>query len=83
MDDRTRKNIEEAIDLGGKPSKVARHFGLSAWGVSKWTRALPPERVIPLCDFIGWEKTPHQLSPVIYPHPEDGLPDDLRQKKAA
>jgi len=40
--------------------------------------AVPPEWVIPCCQVVNWQKTPHQICPELYPHPDDGLPDHLR-----
>ena len=39
----------------------------------------PSEWVLPLCETVDWQVTPHELRPDLYPHPEDGLPAHLRQ----
>ena len=84
MDIDHEKNwVETAIDDAGGPSVVARHFGLKRpWAVSKWMRNLPAGRVIGLSELTNWEITPHQLAPDLYPHPNDGLPEELRNKAA-
>jgi len=72
-------NVSLAIKLLGGPSDVARRAGLkTAWGVSKWREALPADRVLWLSEETGWRFSPHELAPDRYPHPDDGLPDDLR-----
>ena len=35
---------------------------------------VPPKQVIPLCQLMKWEVTPHEIRPDIYPNPTDGLP---------
>lgn len=39
---------------------------------------IPSDWVLPLCESVYWQVTPHELRPDLYPHPEDGLPDDMR-----
>lgn len=48
---------------------------ISPQGVSKWAEAgVPSERVLPICRHIGFQVTPHELRPDLYPNPDDGLP---------
>lgn len=39
----------------------------------------PAERVIPVACATNWQITPHELRPDIYPHPQDGLPEHIRE----
>lgn len=73
-------SVAAAIESLGGPSAVARRRELkSPWSVSKWIRdGLPPEHVLWLARETDWRWTPHQLAPELYPHPDDGLPSDLR-----
>jgi DNA-binding transcriptional regulator YdaS (Cro superfamily) len=74
--------FDRAIQLaGGSYGAVARRFNLrTGFGVSKWrANGVPAERVIELCSFTDFQVTPHHLRPDIYPHPDDGLPVDLRR----
>lgn len=76
-------HIAEAFDLVGGVSAVARLFGITAWAASKWeTKGVPPNRVIDLAKATGWRKTPHQLSPDIYPNATDGMPPRRRAPRA-
>lgn len=42
----------------------------------------PSEFVIPICEAIDWQMTPHELRPDIYPNPSDGLPADQSREAA-
>ena len=75
-------HVEEAIKLAGGLSAVGRHFRITAWAVKKWITKLPPDRVIPLCELVEWQKTPHQLLPSHYPNANDGLPETMRRPVA-
>lgn len=72
-------HVKTAIELAGGLSEVARCFKIKPWAVSKWRTKVPSERVLPLCKLINWQVTPHQIDPILYPHPDDGLPDELRR----
>ncbi len=41
-------------------------------------KAIPSEWVLPLSEAVNYEKTPHELRPDLYPHPDDGLPENMR-----
>lgn len=68
-----------AIDMLGGDSAVARMLGVRPWAISKWRKALPLDRVLWLAAQTEWRKTPHQLCPALYPHPDDGLPAEKRR----
>ena len=54
--------------------------------ISNWLNRdgyVPAEWVIPCCQAVNWQVTPHQLRTDLYPHPHDGLPDHLRVGEAA
>lgn len=62
-------------------AEAARRFGAVESGVRHWVggqRPVPPDRVIPIAEATGWEVTPHELRPDLYPYPDDGLPLDRR-----
>lgn len=73
--------LDEALKRAGGPSAVIAKLGYrSTMTISQWRkRGIPAERVIPLSEMTGWEITPHMIDPSLYPHPEDGLPKDLRR----
>jgi DNA-binding transcriptional regulator YdaS (Cro superfamily) len=51
--------------------------------VWKWlnttVNGIPEKHVIKACSAVNYQVTPHELRPDIYPHPDDGLPEHLRQ----
>lgn len=55
---------------------IARLIGLPQQVVSRWANGhrVPASRVLQLCEIMGWEVTPHELRPDIYPNETDGLP---------
>lgn len=54
---------------------LAQAIGVSYQAVQRYIKdRVPAEKVIALCAADGWEVTPHQLRPDLYPHPDDGLP---------
>jgi len=57
---------------------------VSPQGVQKWLKGgLPPARVIVVAQGVGYRVTPHDLRPDIYPHPDDGLPEQARGRATA
>lgn len=61
----------------GSKARVARIAKVSHQAVSKWS-CIPAELVLDVCADYGWAVTPHELRPDLYPHPDDGLPPELR-----
>jgi hypothetical protein len=58
--------------------------GLSGEAVRKWDlQGVPDGRVRQLAEATGWQVTPHQLRPDMYPHPDDGLPLSMRASDVA
>ncbi len=63
----------------GVRMRIARARGVSHQAVNKWLKnGVPADHVIPICKMEDWLITPHELRPDIYPHPDDGLPDERR-----
>lgn len=54
-------------------SKVTQAF-VWKWLNSPSDNTPPSEWVIPICQSVYWEITPHELRPDIYPNPTDGMP---------
>ena len=77
-----KENItERAIRAVGVPSSVSRLFGFnSPQSVFNWIKnnKVPAQRVIQLCKMGGWEISPHQLRPDLYPNELDGLPNSTK-----
>lgn len=80
----TIEQNRELIKKAGGREAVGRIFSISGQAVGLWyVDGVPGERVLPLCRAVDFKVTPHQLRPDMWPHPEDGLPDHLRNKVAA
>lgn len=78
-------HFDACIKAIGSYAETARQLRLkTAWGVQKWrVEGVPHDRVIPLAALCSWAVRPHDLRPDLYPHPDDGLPEDLRGRAAA
>lgn len=72
--------LDKALKAAGGPSKAAIAMDYKSTMVfSQWrSRGIPADKVLQLARLAGWEVTPHDLSPELYPNPNDGLPDELR-----
>ena len=74
--------MTEAIALIGL-KKLAEGLGVSHQAVRKFESSrLPAERVIQVARLTGWEFTPHQLRPDLYPLPGDALLADSQRARA-
>jgi len=79
--DALRKLIEHK-NLGSQAA-VAKVVGVRQQVVGYWLKnGVPAEHVLPICGAVTFEVTPHQLRPDLYPHPDDGLPLEMRQQAA-
>lgn len=70
------KQTQEKISKAATRTRIGKHFGISSQAVGKWIYAsgVPQKRIIPLCQFLEWQVTPHEIDPEAYPNPTDGLP---------
>lgn len=78
--------LQTAQKITGLASKseIARRIGVKPQLVGYWfTKGVPPYRVIPFCAALEWSVTPHQVDPVLYPNPNDGIPVELHGNSAA
>ncbi len=70
--------MKEIIEKYGA-SKIASTIGESVQTITNWTaRGIPLGKVVLFCKAVNYEITPHELYPENYPHPQDGLPEDMR-----
>lgn len=72
--------LKKAIELVGlKP--MATSLGVSYQAVQRYLAngEIVADRVLVCAARTDWQVTPHQLRPDLYPHPQDGLPDHLRE----
>ncbi|EGG3069756.1 helix-turn-helix domain-containing protein [Salmonella enterica] len=68
-------NLKRQICLLKNQTEIAEALATKPQTVSLWLKSqVPSHRVIPLCKFLNWEITPHQIRSDIYPNPTDGLP---------
>ncbi|CAM8131835.1 helix-turn-helix domain-containing protein [Escherichia coli] len=71
MLDSTREKIRQKYTQ----AEIGRYMGVAQQTVWQWfSFGVPPKQVIPLCQLMKWEVTPHEIRPDIYPNPTDGLP---------
>jgi DNA-binding transcriptional regulator YdaS (Cro superfamily) len=73
--------LQTACRLIGSYSAIGALFDppVSAQAIAKWHDAgVPSERVLRLAEATKFEVKPHELRPDLYPHPDDGLPPDMR-----
>lgn len=75
---------QRLISLAGNESKLAAALGVKPQAVQQWSKnGVPPRRVIPAAAVVDFQVTPHELDQQLYPHPEDGLPEDRRRSAAS
>lgn len=58
----------------------ASRVGVSQGMVSHWVTGrhrVTDRRVLEVAAATGWQVTPHELRPDLYPHPHDGMPRSL------
>jgi DNA-binding transcriptional regulator YdaS (Cro superfamily) len=78
-----KRPLEKVLDLcDGKIVVLSQKSGISHSTISAWINRFSflvgSGYVISVSQAVDWRVTPHELRPDIYPHPEDGLPDELR-----
>lgn len=72
--------LDRACQLAETQARLARKIDIKPQALHQWMRSgvVPPHRVIDVARAVDFGVTPHQLRPDLYPHPEDGLPDEMR-----
>ena len=71
--------IQKAIDQVGGAARLATALRTSPQRINNWlVRGIPNREALNIAAATGWRVTPHELRPDIYPHPDDGLPVELR-----
>jgi len=72
----------KAIEICGGQTALAISINRPQPTVAAWVnrfKRVGTEYVITVSEATNWQVTPHELRPDIYPHPQDGLPEHLRQ----
>lgn len=87
-------SLEKAVQLAKGQTRLARGIReripgskigqVTVWG---WLNSVgmevpPAEAVIPICETIHWQMTPHELRPDLYPNRYDGIPPNQIIKAA-
>lgn len=79
MTDSKEAAFDRAIEKIGSVSTAAAKLGYkTAWGLAKYGKTVPDGKVLQFAALADWVSTPHELRPDLYPHPDDGLPAELR-----
>lgn len=78
-------SVFKLVELAKGQSNLARALNVKPQAVQQWVRSdrIPPERVLDACRVVDFAITPHELAPKFYPHPSDGVPEELRGRAAA
>lgn len=72
------ENLKKKIAIHLSQKEIAAHMDTNQQNVSRWLNSrVPAERVIPLCELLGWEVTPHDIRPDLHPTPVSGIPDGV------
>ena len=82
----SHRSIQLAVREIGSYREIGALFTppISAQAVSKWAdNGVPGERVLTISEATSFRLRPHDLRPDLYPHPDDGLPEELRGRAAA
>ena len=72
--------LDKAIKEAGNQAELAKMVGGGQTRISEWRRRgrVSAEAVIKVAQAVQFKVTPHELRPDLYPHPDDGMPTDLR-----
>jgi len=75
--------LQKAIRIAGGQDKLGKRFGKGQYLVSTWVvrngGRVSADFVLKVSEAVEWQVTPHELRPDLYPHPQDGLPEHLRE----
>jgi DNA-binding transcriptional regulator YdaS (Cro superfamily) len=82
MDAQDLGALEKAFSEAGGQSAIAAACGVTTQAVGQWKK-VPPDRVIHVARATSYRVTPHQLRPDLYPHPDDGLPEERRRRSCS
>jgi len=83
-DNKQTDAYDRAIAVIGNVSVAAEALGYkTAWGLAKYGKVIPGDKVLQFAAMANWVATPHELRPDLYPHPDDGLPTELREQARA
>lgn len=84
LNERMKTPLEKAIELcGGSQVELSRRIGpnpslVGAW-MNRFNKRVGDGYVLKVSEAVEWKVTPHELRPDLYPHPDDGLPHEMRR----
>lgn len=71
-------DLKTYIDLErGRARRIAKSVGVSAASVSDWANGKKQPsygNIRKICEATGWDVTPHELLPNVFPNPTDAIP---------
>ena len=86
------ETLKRAIELAGGQGALAAKVNallqggerIGSTAIANWIQRgqVPADRVIPVARAVDHQVTPHDLRPDLYPHPSDGLPEELKERAA-
>lgn len=72
------EGLKKKIAARLSQKEIAAYMNTNQQNISRWLNSrIPAERVIPLCDLLRWEITPHELRPDLHPTPGSGIPEGV------
>jgi len=86
--DALRRAVELCKGQAGLAQRMSESIGegekIGPTAIANWIQRgqVPADRVIPVARAVEFQVTPHELRPDLYPHPSDGLPEDLKERAA-
>lgn len=73
-----KKEIKDLVARRFTQAEIGQRLNVSQQTVFKWLKKqVPSGRVIPLCQLMAWEVTPHELRPDLHPTPISGIPEGV------
>ncbi|MDX7656154.1 transcriptional regulator [Klebsiella quasipneumoniae] len=73
-----KKEIKDLVARRFTQAEIGQRLNVSQQTVFKWLKKqVPSGRVIPFCQLMGWEVTPHELRPDLHPTPISGIPEGV------
>lgn len=77
--------LDKACSLAETKARLARKIDIKPQALQQWLASgiVPADRVLSVAKAVDYQVTPHDLRPDLYPHPEDGLPLELREQARA
>lgn len=76
--------LEQACQIMTTAVNLARAVGVSPQALQQWVNRdhVPATQVLKVSAAVGYQVTPHQLRPDLYPYPDDALPPAYRKAAA-